>query len=141
MTGFERLRAALVAAVVTVLAAALVGCSSDVSQAPDGVALPGDFPTEQVPLIDGTVVSATGTRKDGWSLTVQGPSNGGNQLDAAVKKLTDAGYQESQRTSDGGQSVVVLSAEKDSTTYWVQAGVTPQAAAGGAAVFYLVNAS
>ncbi|GAA1482212.1 hypothetical protein GCM10009624_26520 [Gordonia sinesedis] len=139
--GLRRARIAFLGALLVVAAIVLTACGGSEEDTRTGVPLPDDFPTEQVPLIDGNVLSATGTRKDGWSVTVQGPSNAGNQLDAAVKKLTGAGYAESQRTSDGGQSVVVLSAKKDSTTYWVQVGATPQAAAGGSSVFYLVNAS
>ncbi|MGV9860751.1 hypothetical protein ACWDTD_19150 [Gordonia sp. NPDC003425] len=128
--------------VVAALACALLvgGCSSDEPDQIKGVPLPADFPREQVPLIDGTALSAQGDRKSGWTLTIQAPATDTNVLDKAVRTLTDAGYSESQRTNDGGQSVVVLSADKDATTYWVQVGVSPAAAAGASAVFYQVTA-
>lgn len=123
------------------LALVMGACSSDDNGGRQGVALPSDFPTEQVPLIDGTVLSASGAAGKGWSVTVQGPASDSNVLDTAVKKLTDAGYTESQRTSQNGQSVVVLTADKSGTTYWVSAGVTPAAASGGSSVFYTITTS
>ena len=58
---------------------------------------------------------------------------------ADATTLTEAGYVESHRSTEGGQSVVVLSATKEGSTYWVQIGASPQAAGGGSSVFYLVN--
>ncbi|MBD0863370.1 hypothetical protein IA539_19540 [Gordonia sp. zg691] len=140
MSRFDWLRrpAVLIAAALLVLGL-LAGCGGEEQAGPDGVPLPSDFPVTQVPLIDGHVLSASGTRTDGWEVTVQGPVNAGNQLDAAADKLTEDGYVESHRSSEGGQSVVVLSAAKGGSTYWVQIGASPQAAGGGSSVFYLVN--
>ena len=121
------------------LALVIGGCSAEKDSGLKGVALPSDFPTDQVPLIDGTVLSASGAAGKGWSVTVQAPASDPNVLDSAVKKLTDAGYTESQRTSQNGQSVVVLTADKSGTTYWVSAGVTPAAASGGSSVFYTIT--
>lgn len=136
----SRLRRLIAALALLIAVALIAGCSSDDGPKYKGAALPRDFPTEQVPLIDdATVLTASGTHKDGWSVTVQGPATAGNQLDAAAKKLTGAGFTESQRTSQGGQSVVVLSADKDGTKYWVQVGTSPQAATGGSSVFYMVS--
>ncbi|MDS1116105.1 hypothetical protein RD149_20375 [Gordonia westfalica] len=133
-------RLLVVAASIVVVGGVLAGCGDEEQAGPDGVPLPSDFPVSQVPLIDGHVLSAGGTRADGWEVTVQGPANGGNQLEAATEKLTGAGYTESHRSTEGGQSVVVLSAAKGGSTYWVQIGASPQAAGGGSSVFYLVNA-
>lgn len=119
------------------------GCGGDDTRSTDGldsVALPSDFPTGQVPLLDGRVLTANGTRADGWSVTVQGRPDVGNALDAAVKKLTSAGYAESSRTTEGGQRVVMLSRKDGATTYWVQVGATPQAAGGPNSVFFQVDA-
>ncbi|WP_419217225.1 hypothetical protein [Gordonia sp. CPCC 205333] len=119
------------------------GCGGDDTTSSDGldvVALPGDFPADQVPLLDGRVLTANGTRADGWSITVQGKSDVGNALDAAVKKLTESGFTESSRTAEGGQRVVMLSRKDAGTTYWAQVGATPQAAGGPNSVFYQVNA-
>jgi hypothetical protein len=132
-------RPAVMIAAVLLLVGLVAGCSDEEHAGPEGVPLPSDFPVTQVPLIDGHVLSASGSRADGWEVTVQGPVNAGNQLDAATDTLTDAGFAESHRSTEGGQSVVVLSATEDGTTYWVQIGASPQAAGGGSSVFYLVN--
>lgn len=137
MTRFVRLIALVGAAVLTL--AILGACSDDQPSKPAGAALPADFPTSQVPLVDGTVLTAEGNAKDGWGVTVQATQRGGNVLDDAVKKLIDAGYTESQRTNAGGSSVVVLSSGGGGQTYWVQVGRTTGAAAGGASVFYMVT--
>ncbi len=140
MFRFDWLRRLLVLFAAIALAGwVLTGCGDEEQAGPDGVPLPSDFPVSQVPLIDGHVLSASGNRSDGWEVTVQGPANAGNQLDAATKKLTEAGFTESHRSSEGGQSVAVLSGTKEGTTYWVQVGASPQAAGGGSSVFYLVN--
>jgi hypothetical protein len=133
-------RLLVVLASIVVVAGSLAGCGEEEQAGPEGVPLPSDFPVTQVPLIDGLALPASGTRADGWEVTVQGPANAGNQLDAAAKKLTDAGYTESHRSTEGGQSVAVLSAFKGGSTFWVQIGASPQAAGGGSSVFYLVNA-
>ncbi|MDY6811663.1 MAG: hypothetical protein SW127_22085 [Actinomycetota bacterium] len=137
MKGFVRLVAVLVAGLA--LIAVLAGCNGSAGERPAGAALPQDFPVAQVPLVDGTVLTADGTRADGWAVTVQGVAADGNILDSAVTTLTDAGFTESQRTTEGGQRVVILSATKDSTDYWVQVGSTPGAAGGPGSVFYQVS--
>lgn len=142
MFGFVRSTTRLVAlfaAALTILGLA-TACGSDENQAPPGAALPKDFPTEQVPLVTGTVLSADGTRTDGWSVTMQAGPDQGNAVDAAVSTLTKNGYTESQRTETGAQKTVLLSGDKDGTTYWVQVGSTPGAAGGGSSVFYQVTA-
>ncbi|MFW0794170.1 hypothetical protein AAFP30_10190 [Gordonia sp. CPCC 205515] len=142
MFGFVRSAARLLVALVVVLTflGLATGCGSDENQAPPGAALPKDFPTEQVPLVTGTVLSADGTAAEGWSVTVQAGADQGNAVDAAVTTLTKSGYTESQRTETGAQKTVLLSADKDGTTYWVQVGSTPGAAGGGQSVFYQVTA-
>lgn len=92
-----------------------------------------------MPLVDGTVLTADGSRSKGWSVTVQAPAATGNAVDAAVSKLTKAGYAESQRDETGALKVVILSSDKSGTTYWVQVGSTPGAAGGGSSVFYQVS--
>ena len=129
----------LIAATIALL---LAGCSGNSDTTRDG--LPKDFPSAQVPLADGAVISAEGKAGDGgkgkqWAITIQAPANAGNPLDGAVTKLTDAGYTESGRQSTEGQTVVTLSANKGGTTYWVTVGTTPVAATGGTSVFYQVS--
>ncbi len=119
--------------------AVLAGCGGGGDEQSGNAGLPGDFPTAQVPLVTGTVLSADGNRADGWSVTVQGGPEAGNVLDTAVQTLTEQGYTESQRTSDGDRRVVILSATKNGDTYWVQVGTTP-GAAGTGAVFYQITA-
>ncbi|MEP9391807.1 hypothetical protein ABLE92_13135 [Gordonia sp. VNQ95] len=126
------LAAMLVISVATVLIAA---CGGD---APTRPGLPADFPTAQVPLVDGQVLTADGS-KDHWTVTVQAPANQGNPIEGAVTKLTDAGFTEEGRESDSGQTVVRMSGTKDGTTYWVTLGITPAAAAGATSVFYQVS--
>ncbi|AFR47191.1 hypothetical protein [Gordonia sp. KTR9] len=132
-------RTAVITAAALLVFGLVAGCADEEQAGPDGVQLPSDFPVTQVPLIDGHVLSAGGSRSDGWEVTVQGPVNAGNQLEAATETLTDAGFAESHRSTEGGQSVVVMSATKEGATYWVQIGASPQAAGGGSSVFYLVN--
>ncbi len=64
-----------VLASIVVVAGSLAGCGEEEQAGPEGVPLPSDFPVTQVPLIDGHVLSASGTRADGWEVTVQGPAN------------------------------------------------------------------
>ncbi|GAC70058.1 hypothetical protein [Gordonia soli] len=143
MDGFSRLsgsrRLSGLVSVLVVMAALLAGCGGGDREAPPGAALPGDYPLASVPLLTGTVLTANGSRADGWSVTVQGNREVGDPLDAAVRTLTDAGFTESQRTSDAGQTVVILSGGPKNQTYWVQVGTTPRAAGGPMSVFYQVN--
>lgn len=137
MPRFDRVVATVLAVVVaTVLMLFAAGCSDDAPAQREG--LPKDFPSSQVPLIDGHVISGDGTT-DEWNVVVQAPANAGNPIDKAVRALTDAGYQEDGRDSVGGQTVVRLSASKDGKTYWVTVGITSQAAAGGTSVFYHIS--
>lgn len=123
----------------------VAGCSSDSDDGPGGVSLPKGFPRSEVPLLtDGTVLNVSGDEDDGWSVTLQGPGAEGNALDAAVKKLKDAGYTESQRTTDAGRRVVLLSknADKDKSRghmFWVQVGTIAGAAGGPNALFYQIT--
>ena len=118
----------------------VAGCSSDSDDGPGGVSLPKGFPRSEVPLLtDGTVLNVSGDTDDGWSVTLQGPGAEGNALDAAVKKLKDAGYTESQRTTDAGRRVVLLSKKADGHVFWVQVGTIAGAAGGPNALFYQIT--
>lgn len=117
----------------------VAGCGSDGPQPPPGAELPEDFPLVDVPLVEGTVQSADGNRGDGWRLIVQGSAAQTDHVEAAVNKLTAAGYEESSRVEEGGGTAVVLSGEKSGDTYWVQVGVTSAAAGGDSSVFYNVT--
>lgn len=96
--------AALLAALT---AAALTGCSTGTSSttpSPSATAtvasekLPSDFPTADVPLIDGTIVVARGDADNGWSITVQPTAKKG--FAAASAALTKAGYTEQPGGTD-----------------------------------------
>ncbi|MFT4088156.1 MAG: hypothetical protein QM658_13600 [Gordonia sp. (in: high G+C Gram-positive bacteria)] len=118
----------------------LVGCGGGDDDAPkrQGVALPADFPTDQVPMIDGAVMAAD--KKAGvWTVTIQARADQGNALDSAVVKLTDAGYTESSRTDNPGERAVMLSKEVDGKTYWVNVGISATSPAGAGAVIYIVT--
>ncbi|HMS74442.1 hypothetical protein [Gordonia sp. (in: high G+C Gram-positive bacteria)] len=116
------------------------GCSSDSDDGPGGASLPANFPRKEVPLLtDGTVLSVSGDEDDGWSVTMQGLGAEGNALDAAVKKLTAAGYTVSQRTTDAGRRVVLLTKKSGDDAYWVQVGTIAGAAGGPNALFYQVT--
>ena len=60
--------------------------------------LPSDFPKDDVPLVDGTVVVARGDKDNGWSVTVQ-PS-GKDAFADAKKALEDKGYTQQAGASD-----------------------------------------
>lgn len=123
-----------------IVGGSMAGCSSDGEDGPGGMSLPQDFPRSQVPLLtDGTVLTVSGDENDGWSITLQGPGAEGNALDAAVTKLTDAGFTESQRTTDAGRRVVLLSKTSGSDSFWVQVGTIAGAAGGPNALFYQVT--
>lgn len=137
MTRFDPVVVRLAALVVAVAAAMVVlaACGGTQSTAREG--LPADFPSEQVPLIDGPILMSGGS-VDHWDVTVQAPANQGNPIERAVHLLTDAGYQEQGRTTESGQTVVRLSETADGATYWVTLGISPAAAAGATSVFYQV---
>lgn len=132
-------RLLVVLASIVVVAGSLAGCGEEEQAGPEGVPLPSDFPVTQVPLIDGHVLSASGTRADAG----RSPSRARRMPQPARRGGEEAhrrGYTESHRSTEGGQSVAVLSASKGGSTFWVQIGASPQAAGGGSSVFYLVNA-
>jgi hypothetical protein len=132
----------LLLALVVVLGGLVVSCDSSDPSGPVGdVSLPADFPRDQVPLLDGRLTQATGTRAEGWSLTVQGEYGGPNVFDAAVSNLEKDGYTESSRTGDGGTRTVILSKKHDRETYWVTVASSPRAAGGPNSVFYQVSVS
>ena len=60
--------------------------------------LPADFPKDDVPLVEGTVVVARGDKTNGWSVTVQ-PS-GKNGFADATSALKDKGYTEQAGATD-----------------------------------------
>ncbi|GAA2056247.1 hypothetical protein GCM10009722_13510 [Williamsia deligens] len=136
----------MAAVVIAVLAVCgLLGACGSGSDSPAGpgspsaLALPSDFPKDDVPVLDGPLLSAGGTADEGWNLTVQGPATATTALDDAVGDLTKAGYKEVQRTTEGGNKVVVLSATKSGTLYTVEVGSVAGAAGGGNSVFYQVS--
>ena len=88
--------------------------------------LPSDFPKEDVPIVDGTVVVARGDKDNGWSVTVQ-PS-GKNGFADAQSALKGKGFTEQAGSSD---SKAVFTNDK----YTVAVG-TP-----GVSVTYTVTAN
>ncbi|MFT3716713.1 MAG: hypothetical protein QM774_12445 [Gordonia sp. (in: high G+C Gram-positive bacteria)] len=118
--------------------AGAVACAGDKDAGRGGVPLPKDFPSQQVPLIDGAVLSADGSSPT-WSVTVQAQGADGNAYQNAVKALTDAGYTESSRTENPQEHSVLLYKEDDRKTYWVNVGVSATAAAATTSIIYSVN--
>ncbi|MBW8871206.1 MAG: hypothetical protein JF618_03200 [Leifsonia sp.] len=72
--------------------------SSDSSAGAKSEELPSDFPKDDVPLVDGTVVVARGDKDNGWSVTVQ-PS-GKNGFADAKSALEGKGYTQQAGASD-----------------------------------------
>ena len=88
--------------------------------------LPSDFPKDDVPIIDGTVVVARGDKDNGWSVTVQ--PKGENGFADAQSQLKEKGFTEQPGSTD---SKAVFTSD----TYTVAVG-TP-----GVSVTYAVTAN
>ena len=88
--------------------------------------LPSDFPKDDVPLIDGTIVVARGDKDNGWSVTVQ--PKGKDGFAEAKSQLEAKGY---TAQPDATDSKAVYTNDK----YTVAVG-TP-----GVAVTYAVTAN
>lgn len=136
MRNFRRLLALVL--IMLSIGTFLTACGDDQPPAPPGAALPGDFPSSAVPLIDGTILTASG-KAPNWQVTMQGNAADGNVLTNAVGKLTDGGYQESSRVDDPQSRSVLLSKDLDGKQYWVNVGLSANAAAGASTVIYQVN--
>lgn len=136
MWSFRRVLFAGVLALVMLVGA--TACGSDEAPANEGVPLPKDFPTAQVPLVDGAVLSAEGALPQ-WQVTVQAPANEGNAFDNAVTKLTQDSYAESSRSETSGEKSVLLSKESDGSTYWVTVGISAAASASRTTIMYSVT--
>lgn len=62
-----------------------------------GTELPDGFPTDEVPLLDGTIVSAAGTKDEGiWVVMIHVPESVDVTEQQAISLLTAAGYLESE---------------------------------------------
>lgn len=98
-----------------------------------GTDLPDDFPVDEVPLLDGTIVSATAT--DGASFMVMMDVEGDPEAvhEEALGMLTDAGYTSDTEMSSDGYFATQLS--KDG----FDVGVTSMAGESGASVQYVVQ--
>ncbi|SIR93705.1 hypothetical protein [Williamsia sterculiae] len=137
-------RTPVVGVLVAMLAVVLVaGCGAG-SDKPgpssgSGVTIPADLPTGDIPLIDGTVLAAGGSKANGWNLTIQARSGSKDALDAAVGTLTAAGYTESSRSGTSGARVVLLDGTKKGTHYFVQVGAAPTATGGANSVYYEIS--
>ena len=87
--------------------------------------LPSDFPKNDVPIIDGTIVVARGDKVNGWSVTVQ-PSGKTGFADAK-SALEDKGYKVQPGATDAaavysnGTYTVALTSSGTAVTYTVTA--------------------
>lgn len=136
MWSLRRVLLAILLAVTVV--AGVTACGGDDQPAPQGVPLPKDFPTQQVPLVDGVVQSASKI-DDVWEVKVQVPATESNAFDKASTELTDAGYQESSRTETTREKSVLFSKEADGATYWVTLGISAAAQGRGNLIMYSVT--
>ncbi len=117
---------------------ALVACGKDEAPSRPGVALPADFPSSEVPLVDGAILAASG-QSSKWQVTVQGRASDGNVFTTAVTKLTDAGFDESSRVDEPQSKSVLLSKDIDGKQLWVNVGLSANASAGSSTVIYQVS--
>ncbi len=87
--------------------------------------LPSDFPKDDVPLVEGTVVVARGDKANGWSVTVQ--PKGKNGFADATSALKAKGYTEQSGATDSaavytnGKYTVAVKTPGVSVTYAVTA--------------------
>ncbi len=123
---------------VLVALAGITACGHDDKPAHQGVPLPKDFPSKQVPLVDGVVQSATKI-DDVWEVKVQAPATEGNAFDKASSLLTDDGYVESSRTQTSSEVSVLYSKEADGKTYWVTVGISAAAQGKASLIMYSVT--
>ncbi len=100
-----------------------------------GTELPDDFPVDQVPLVDGTIVSATGV--DGASFTVMLEVEGDPEAvqEEAIGMLTDAGYTNGTEMNSEGYLSTTLTKEG------YDVGVTSMAGDPATQVQYIVQVS
>ena len=86
--------------------------SDDKTQAP--VPLPNAFPTDDVPVVDGHIVSGNYSKKPlSWNLTVRDGKTVSKEYDAAAKLLTDAGCKvEIDKAGSGATAVGQLTCAK-----------------------------
>ncbi|MFC0314355.1 hypothetical protein ACFQNE_12775 [Gordonia phosphorivorans] len=136
MRPLQRVLVAIVTAVLTLLA--VTGCGGDDAPSTEGAALPKDFPTAQVPLVDGTVLTADGETSE-WQVTVQVRADAGDPFTTAVDELVEAGYAESSRTETDREKSVLLSKEVDGKTYWVTVGLSAASSTAASTVMYSVT--
>jgi hypothetical protein len=99
--------------------------SSGSSESTTSEKLPSDFPKDQVPLIDGTIVVARGDKDNGWSITVQPESKTG--FADAKSALENKGFTQQPGASDtravytNGNYTVAVGTPGVSVTYAVTA--------------------
>lgn len=99
-----------------------------------GTSLPADFPSDDVPLLDGTIGSATSTSGTSYMVMMDVDGEPGAVHEEALGMLTDAGYSEDSDMSSDGYYATTVSKEGFSV------GVTSVAGAEGATqVQYVVT--
>ncbi|MFM9377046.1 hypothetical protein [Gordonia sp. VNK21] len=132
-------RRSLLALLTALLAiVALAGCSDEAESSRPGAALPKDFPTAQVPMIDGAVLDASGGDSS-WQVMIQAQASDGNAFTNAVSTLTDAGYTESSRTDNDRERSVLLSKRDGEHTYWVNVGISATSSGTANSILYAVT--
>lgn len=76
-----------------------------------GTKLPDDFPSDEVPLVEGTLISAVSVNQDdgrGFSAVIQTSKSADEAFTEAVALLTDAGYESSAQFAASGSNLAGL---------------------------------
>ena len=98
-----------------------------------GTDLPDDFPVDDVPLLDGTIVSATGVAGESYMVMMDVEGEPEALHEEAVGMLTDAGYtNDTEMTQDGYYATTM-------TKEGFNVGVTSVAGEGVTSVQYVVQ--
>ena len=98
-----------------------------------GTDLPDDFPVDDVPLLDGTIVSATGVAGESYMVMMDVDGEPGALHEEAVGMLTDAGYTNDTEMTDDGYYATTMTKEGFSV------GVTSVAGESATSVQYVVQ--
>ncbi len=121
-----------------------IGCDGDTIAVGGNVDLPADFPKGDVPLVDGTLVTATsghegaGAQGAGWYLIIAAEGPADEVATEARSLLEDAGFSEdADLTGAGGDGLGIL-AGYTKPGYAVSVIVAEDAASGTSSVQYTV---
>jgi hypothetical protein len=104
-------------------------------QASIGTEMPDDFPVDDVPLVEGTVVSASSVDGASFTLMLEVEGDPETAHEEAVTLLTDAGYTSGTEMNSEGYYAATLSKEG------FEVGVTTMAGDPATQISYIVTVS